>query len=163
MPGSPEGGQWYFCAKSPARSHTHQGPHASTHLLTHTPMTCRQTRAVPLTPHKGTHRQAHTHTHNKQTPRGCPSKLVTPRRLWLNSVSPRIPPTPGESHGQTDRTDTGEAVLGPQIPAPLSQAPAPLTPPQVSNLSCSKVLSLWQRQPSKPQSGGLGDAVRTPE
>ena len=53
-------------------------------------------------------------------------------------------PAPGQT--------LGRQFWGPQIPAPLSQAPAPLTPLQVSNLSCSQVLSLWQRQPSKPQS-----------
>ena len=104
-------------------------------------------------------------THNKQTPRVCPSKLVTPRLLWLNSVSPRAPATPGESHGHyvsSSRTDTGEAVLGPPDPSSSESGTSPPHPSAGLKPELQQGAEPLAETALKTSVSGLGDAVRTP-
>lgn len=129
-------------------------------------MTYRQTRAVPLTPHKGTHRQAHTRTHTTSKLQGSAlQSSVTPRLLWLNSVSPRIPPTPGESHGRyvsSPRTDTGEAVLGPPDPSSSESGTSPPHPSAGLKSELQQGAEPLAETALKTPVSGLGDAVGTP-
>lgn len=155
----------FLCQKPSTFSHTPRTSRKHTLTHTHTNDIPADTRCPPHTPQRHTPTGSHTHTHNKQTPRVCPSKLVTPRLLWLNSVSPRIPPTPGESHGRyvsSPRTDTGEAVLGPPDPSSSESGTSPPHPSAGLKSELQQGAEPLAETALKTPVSGLGDAVGTP-
>lgn len=136
-------------------SHTPRTSHKHTLIDTHVNVCLTKAHTDRLT----------LHTHSKQTPRVCPSKLVTPRLLWLNSVSPRAPTTPGESHGHyvsSSRTDTGEAVLGPPDPSSSESGTSPPHPSAGLKPELQQGAEPLAETALKTSVSGLGDAVRTP-